>query len=125
MDKEITPDEVNKAIKHMKSGKAAGIDMITTEMIKSGLDILINPMTKLFNTILRNGIYPNEWSYSLITPIHKSGPTENPHNYRGVAVSNCTSKIFAKILTDRIEEYMTDNNLWTKNQNGFKKDVRY
>ena len=37
-----------------------------------------------------------------ILPIHKAKDTEDPQNYRGIALSDCLSKLFCKIIDNRI-----------------------
>ena len=124
IDEEISREEILKAIKNSKNNKASGPDLITNEMIKCGMDSLINPLFMLFNSILKTGTFPEAWNCSLITPLHKSGSINDPKNYRGIAVSNTLSKLFIKILTSRLENFMSKNNLWSKFQGGFKKNVR-
>lgn len=122
----ITTDEIISCIKSSKTGKSAGIDMITNEMLKCGIEThtLTEPIQKLFNILLDSGSYPDQWNCSLITPIHKAGPIDDPQNYRGIAVSNCISKVYNKILTKRLDIYMDSNNLWSKFQGGFKEKLR-
>ena len=57
-------------------------------------------------------------------PVHKSGNINAPQNHRGIAVSTCLSKIFIILLTDRIDQHMTEKGLWNRNQRGFKKDSK-
>ena len=116
--------EIEKCIKTLKNNKAAGIDLITNEMIKTGVDLLKKPLQVIFNEILSSGEFPKEWECSLVTPLHKSGNIDDPQNYRGIAVSNCISKLFVKILTNRIDEHMSNKGLWSKYQKGFKQDSR-
>ena len=78
----IEPVEVDKAIKELKTGKAAGPDGICPEIIKC-MAPEINPiLTKLFNAILSKGDYPNEWEEGIITSIHKKGSRDEPRNYK-------------------------------------------
>ena len=93
-------------------------------MLKSSFPIFIQPISKLFNNILHYGIFPNDWNCSLITSILKSGSASHPSNYKGIAVAYSLSKLFLKIITKRIDEHMASNHLWSKNQNGFKKNIR-
>ena len=92
-------------------------------MLKSGISILIEPIKKIFNFILKTGNFPNDWNCALITPIFKSGSKSDPNNYRGIAVANSLSKLFLKIITKRIDDHMTSNNHWSNKQNGFKKHM--
>ena len=122
----ITKEEIVTNIKSLKNGKSVGTDMISGEMLKCCIenDRMTESIQILFNNLLNTGTYPTQWNCSLITPIHKSGPTDNPHNYRGIAVSTCISKVYNKILTKRLDKHMSDNKLWSKFQGGFKSKIR-
>lgn len=62
----ITIREVKKRIAKLKSGKTAGIDGISNEMIKASIDILAAPLAKLMNIIAENGTYPETlWGKAL------------------------------------------------------------
>jgi hypothetical protein len=124
LDYEISFDEVSKAINKAKKGKSTGPDMISNDMLKSGSIYLLYALQHLFNIILKQGIYPDKWKISLITPIYKSLDIDNPKNYRGVAVADCISKIFCNILNKRLVNYLTENGFWKINQNGFMEKRR-
>jgi hypothetical protein len=53
---------------------------------------------KIFNVILKTGIYPKSWKESFTIPIYKSGDKNDPNNYRGVSLINCLTKICNTIL---------------------------
>ena len=59
---------------------------------------------------------------SIITPIHKNADRNDPSNYRGVAVADCISKVFCRILNDRIKQYLDSQGFWKISQNGFLPD---
>ena len=124
LNKQIEVDEILNSIKVLKNNKSPGIDCITNDMLKSNAKSLLKPIRKLFNVILNNGEYPENWNCALITPIFKSGSKDDPQNYRGIAVANSLSKIFLKIITNRIDSHMKSNEFWSDKQNGFKKNVR-
>ena len=66
LDFRITKDEIKKAISSLKSGKATGLDKISSEIVKASLHALLSVYEKLFNAILRSGIYPTSWHDSYI-----------------------------------------------------------
>ena len=43
-------------------------------------------LTGIFSASIRTGIFPNEWKASWVTPIFKSGPKNNPSNYRPISI---------------------------------------
>ena len=49
--------EIKKAIKNLKNKKSAGNVRIRNEMLKCGANLIISPLTKLFNIILEAVIF--------------------------------------------------------------------
>ena len=46
------------------------------------------------------------------------------NNYRGIAISSCFSKLFCKILFNRLDKYLEDNSIIGSEQIGFRKHCR-
>ena len=55
-----------------------------------------------------------------ITPLHKNGSTHRATNYRPISVLSLFSKIFEKILYDRLNKYFFSNSIISKEQLGFR-----
>ena len=68
LDFHITKYEIKKAVSSLKSGKVTGLDKISSEIIKSSVNVLhvLSVYEKLFNATLRSGIYPTSWHDSYI-----------------------------------------------------------
>ena len=120
----ILQEELNGVIKELKSGKATYLDDISNDFIKSTSRILSTPLLHLFNTIIRLGDFPTEWGGGVIIPIHKKDDGLSVENYRGIVISSCLVKVFVKILTQRIDNFMRSSGQWKINQCGFKPDHR-
>ena len=54
----ITTEEIKKAITNMKNRKSPGIDVITTEVLKTGDDPIVAMLHKLFNTVCDTAYAP-------------------------------------------------------------------
>eukprot|EP00745_Piridium_sociabile_P025182 TRINITY_DN39889_c0_g1_i3.p1 TRINITY_DN39889_c0_g1~~TRINITY_DN39889_c0_g1_i3.p1 ORF type:complete len:246 (-),score=19.19 TRINITY_DN39889_c0_g1_i3:155-892(-) len=121
LNKEISEEEINRAITKLKSGKASGIDEISAEMLKNCNNEIKHFLVKLFNVIFNKGIYPHMWSKAIIIPIYKKGNPENADNYRGVSLLSILSKCYTSILNARLYSWLEDNNLISENQAGFRK----
>ena len=117
---EITTDEVIKAIKSLKAGKAAGLDMILNDYIKVSMDIMVPVYIKLFNLVLDSGHIPDSWLQGVIVPIYKSGVTTNPENYRPITVLSCIGKLFTSILNNRLNYYIESFEILNETQAGFR-----
>ncbi|KAK3507717.1 hypothetical protein QTP70_034820 [Hemibagrus guttatus] len=62
----IRKDEVRKALKRMKSGKAVGPDDIPVEVWKCLGEAAVEFLTSLFNRVLESEKMPEEWRRSVI-----------------------------------------------------------
>jgi len=99
---DITQDEILSVVNKLRNGKSPGPDGIMYEMYTNSIDILIEPICKLLNLILTSGIYPDKWSCAIISPLFKKGSRSDPKNYRGISLLCCISKIFTKIINNRL-----------------------
>jgi hypothetical protein len=121
LDKEITADEVSLTLKKMKWSKAPGMDGIPTDFYKKLYPLLATPLAILFNTIFTSGTYPPAWSLSVIQPLFKGkGSKKDPNNYRGIALLNSISKVFTKLLNNRLYRWVERNNKLSELQAGFR-----
>ena len=121
---DISSEEVLKGVKGLKSGKSCGTDEISNEMLQLSVPVLANEFAYLFSHILRNGTYPSMWRENMIKPIYKGGGTSDMNNYRGIAISSCFSKLFSRVLFNRLDKYLEDNNIIGSEQIGFRKHCR-
>ena len=108
LDNPIALDEVEKAAKMLKYKKSPGPDRIRNEMLKTGIFYLKTSTCNLFNHILKSVFFSSLWCEGIITPIHKSGDTQDPSNYRGICINSCLGKLFTSILNNRLQNHIRD-----------------
>ncbi|MEW8548426.1 MAG: hypothetical protein AB2693_33400 [Candidatus Thiodiazotropha sp.] len=65
----ISIEEVTRAVRKLKAGKATGVDEIPAEVIQSYSCIYF--MYILFNNCFETGMIPSSWHYGIINPIQK------------------------------------------------------
>ena len=65
----------------------------------------------IFSYILNSGKYPKLWSHGLILSICKSGNTQDPCNYRGIAITRCLVKLFNGLMNKRSTSFLTENGI--------------
>ncbi|XP_055922774.1 uncharacterized protein LOC129953558, partial [Eupeodes corollae] len=82
LDSPITIQEVSSIVNGLKDGKAAGSDRIPVEFYKYGSNNLIQTLTGLINSVMENGVIPEQFKEALVFPIYKKGCAMNPANYR-------------------------------------------
>ena len=68
----IQDEEIRKAIKKLKRGKAPGNDHLLNEHIATTLHIFNPTYLNLFIIIYESGIVPEDWLVGLIKPIYKN-----------------------------------------------------
>ena len=113
-----TVDEIRKALKETKSGKALGVDNITAEIMKTDMETTVKELHTLFNTIWTTAKTPNDWRRGLIIKLAKKGNLTICGNWCGIAFTSTTAKLMGKILKKRIC-LGVDNKLRVK-QAGFR-----
>ena len=116
LDLPFTKLEVENAIKKLKNNKATSFDSISNEMLKSGRSVLSEPLSVFFNAILLSETFPSEWKWDILGPLHKSGPLDDPNNFRGICVASCLGKLFNTILRTRLDEFVLKHKYIHKNQ---------
>jgi hypothetical protein len=100
--------EVQLAIDKLKSHKSPGIDQIPAELIKVGGRTLCFEIHKRITSIWKREKLPEEWTESIIVPIHKKGDKTDCNKYRGISLLPTTYKILSNILLSRLIPYPKD-----------------
>ncbi|KAK3545284.1 hypothetical protein QTP70_003047 [Hemibagrus guttatus] len=101
----IRKDEVRKALKKMKSGKAVGPDDIPVEVWKCLGEAAVEFLTSLFNRVLESERMPEEWRRSVLVPIFKNkGDVQSCSNYRGIKLMSHTMKVWERVVEARLRK---------------------
>jgi len=101
----IENDEVIKALKRMKNGKAVGPDDIPVEVWKCLGEKAIDFLAGLFNRVLECERMPEEWRKSVLVPIFKNkGDVQSCSDYRGIKLMSHTMKLWERIVEARLRE---------------------
>ena len=120
-NQEFTMSELQNSIKCLKLGKSGGPDGLVAEMIINTTNGISTILLPLFNKILTLGEYPENWSLSILCPIHKSGSMSDPNNFRGVSLIDILNKILTGMMYNRIYNWAEDNSKLSESQAGFRK----
>ena len=108
-------------IEGMNNKKALGEDGITAEIYKLTFKIIPKSITALYNSCLKNGVFPERWKKAKIIPITKPD-TQNSKDvtkYRPISLLNIGGKILEKALINRINYHIYSTEFLNKNQYGF------
>ncbi|KAK3575213.1 hypothetical protein QTP86_021994 [Hemibagrus guttatus] len=101
----IRKDEVRKALKRMKSGKAVGPDDIPVKVWKCLGEAALEFLASLFNRVLESERMPEEWRRSVLVPIFKNkGDVQSCSNYRGIKLMSHTMKLWERVVEARLRK---------------------
>jgi hypothetical protein len=103
----------------MSNNKSTDEEGFQAEFFKHGLHALVSHLVDLFNHVVRTG-FPSAWSHHIIHPIHKSGPSSDPNNYRTIMVGHTFSKLYATVLHMKLSKELDQRSLRARGQAGFR-----
>ena len=90
-------------------------------MLKTSGNIVVFVFTRLFNKKFSEGVYPEQWSRSVIVPLFKKGDKDTPNNYRRISLLSVASKCFTAVLRNRLTKWMDNHDKIVEAQAGFRK----
>ena len=115
-----TDYEIADVILNLKQTNSLGYDDIPMHIIKSSNSELSYILSHIINCSMVEGIFPDSLKIAKIIPIYKSGDSKSLTNYRPISILSVFSKIFEKIISIRLKQFMTSNNILHENQFGFR-----
>ena len=120
-DISITSKMVKKIITNFDSSKASGPDYILVVVLKNCEPELSYILTKLFNKCLKESCFPDCWKVSSVVPVFKNvGERSTAKNYRPVSLLSVVSKVFEKLVNNRIVDHLEKCGLFSDFQYGFR-----
>ena len=126
LEQPIQGDELLAALRYLKNHKAPGEDGVPVEYFKlllvagdasdpEGIDVWQTPMgaelLEIINTVWSSGKLPKDWLNSTFVPIHKDGSTNDPNNYRPIALIPSTTKLLMTVLQLRLTRFCMQQNV--------------
>ena len=112
--------EVILVIKKLKN-KGSKIFDIHPTIVKENMVLFGNHFTTLYNLSLVKCVFPNILKIARVSPGHKSGKQDLIDNYRPISSLPIFSKIFERLTLNRIESFISRNNILTSCQFGFRR----
>ena len=115
--------EVASIIKALKNKKSCGIEGISNEILKCCSPIIERHLALAFNKCIDEGVFPNIFKTAKVVPLFKKGDKKDPANYRPISLLSSLSKVFEKILHNRMIRFTEKNNLICPMQYGFRNSM--
>ena len=107
----VTPKMVKKVITNLDLSKASGPDCIPE---------LSFILAELFNKCLKESCFPDCWKVS-VSPVFKNvGEMSTAKNYRSVSLLSVVSKVFEKLVNNKIVDHLEKCGLFSDFQYGLR-----
>ena len=112
--------EILKIISSLENKTSSSIEGINNRILKIFAIVLVPYLISIFNSITESGIFPSCLKVATITPLWKPGEKTDPNNYRPISILFSVSKVFERLLFNRISHFIETTNQLHKNQFGFR-----
>ena len=121
LNRDISQEEIWWALETNLS-KAKSSDGLSGQLLKKNKQILAPILCKIFNHCLRSKTFQKNWMINTMIFLYKGKGERNvPENYRTIAIQHPFLKAFMKIMYNKIELFLENNNILPSWQFGFRK----
>ena len=93
---------------------------LSSRLIRECADLISPYISIIFNCCLTTGTFPDDWKLAKVTPIFKQGDRSDMNNYRPISVISAIAKVFERIVYNQLSSYLSENNILSKYQSGFR-----
>ena len=92
--------------------------------LKKISNLLAPKLARIFRILIRLGSFPKVWRTANVTPIPKgTSPSPFPIEYRPISLTPILSKIYERLIFERLYKYVDTNHLLPSTQFGFRKGL--
>ena len=102
----LAADELKAIVHCFNSYRASGVNNNPMRIIKLSIDIIVEPLTEIINVSLVSGCFPDTLKIAKVLPIFKTGDPEKLENYRPISILPAFSKLYEKVVYNRIYRYL-------------------
>ena len=117
----VTPKMVKKVITNLDSSKTFGPDCIPVVVLKNCEPELSYILAELLDMWLKESCFPGCWKVSSVVSVFKNvGERSTAKNYCPVSLLSVVSKVFQKLVNNRIVDHLEKCGLFSDFQYGFR-----
>ena len=115
-----TEEEVISTVNKMIPKCSYSFDEVSVDIMKQSIHIIAKPLANIIIESFSAGIFPDQLKIAKVRPIFKSGDKSEFSNYRPISVLPSFSKIFEKLMYNRLINYLLKHSILCENQYGFR-----
>ena len=114
--------EIIQIVSNFKNKTSYGIDEIPVHIVKSCIPGIAAPLSSIINCSLQTGHFPSPLKIAKVIPLSKGNVINNIQNYRPISVLPSFSKVFEKVVFNRMSAYIESQSILNSCQYGFRKN---
>ena len=117
----VTPKMVKKVITNLDSSKASSTNIIPVVALKNCEPERSYIVAEIFNICLKESCFPDCWKVSSVVSLFKNvGERSTAKSYHPVSLLSVVSKVFEKLVNNRIVDHLEKCGLFSDFQYGFR-----
>ena len=93
---------------------------IPNRVLKEFNKLFSIPISRIFNLSIERGVFPQKMKIAIVIPVHKKDDTEDCNNYRPISLLPNISKLFEKLIKNRLSKFLEENKCLFSRQFGFR-----
>ena len=118
----VTPTELELEVMLIPLKKSYGLYSCPAWALKCARHILYSPLADIINKSVETGIYPDKLKHAKIIPIFKSDEETEVSNYRPILLLSIFNRIFEKMMSIRLKNFLQIHDVLYQNQYGFREN---
>ena len=115
----VTDLEIINILKSCKDS-SPGYDDIKVSHLCTVLEYIAQPLSYICNLSLKESIFPEELKIANVIPLFKKDNAMVFNNYRPVSLLCTLSKVFERIMYNRLIDFLNENKILLEYQFGFR-----
>lgn len=116
----VSFNTVRDIINSLKNSSTRDAYDINVDLLKSIKNLIITPLTNIFNTCVASNCFPEVLKFAKVLPLFKNGELNDINNYRPISLLPIFSKVFEKIMATQMLDFLEENNILSNSQFGFR-----
>ena len=117
--KPVEADEIHDIVKNLKNKATLDTKVSALKIANTNYNFT-HTLAKIITASFEQGVFPQSLKLARVVPVYKSGPKTDIKNYRPISLLTSFSKIYEKLMHNRITEFMNNHNSLHEMQYSFR-----
>jgi hypothetical protein len=116
--------EIVEAVKQLQAKKSQDFNGLSMWFVKNFIHEIITPLYHLILCSLAVGVVLQQLKIAKVVPVFKSGDAKLLDNFHPISLLSSFSKLYEKIVGNRLSDFLEENNLLIIFNSGLGKNIK-